>query len=197
LATILIPTKRIFLRVIRLYGNSHRDFHCAFLIARRLPVFGFRANSGTPELVTDTSSKDIDWIGPKKGNKWGPCISNGLEIFYRLFIDESGWPCPMCMEHKALVPTSLPPGLEYKAAGPPTSALPSGVRTTKARAAGEACEEFIAKLTERPPNRDAVFNAAVLAVKKIGPLSRKAFDHAWANQAPAEWKAAGRRKKQV
>ena len=72
---------------------------------------------------------------------------------------------------------------------------PSGIRTNKAEAAEAACGEWIATLSERPESKDTAFKAAVSACSHVGPLSRKAFDRAWAKSAPDEWKGAGRRKR--
>jgi hypothetical protein len=74
----------------------------------------------------------------------------------------------------------------------PRSLRPSGTRTNRAAANERACGEWLAGLTERPKSKDAAFQAAVI---QIGPLSRKAFDRAWASNVPPEWKHAGRRKR--
>jgi hypothetical protein len=70
--------------------------------------------------------------------------------------------------------------------------LTPGTRTNKAEAAEEACRRWIAGLKERPAKKDAAFEAAKDAVASIRPLSRKAFDRAWAAAAPGVWKKAGR-----
>jgi hypothetical protein len=76
----------------------------------------------------------------------------------------------------------------------PTPPTPSGIRTTRAKATEVACGDWIGKLTERPRNKDAAFEDAKDAVKHIGPLSRKAFERAWAVRTPSAWKEAGARK---
>ena len=71
---------------------------------------------------------------------------------------------------------------------------PSGIRTTRAVDAERRCAELIVGLSDsdRKP-KDAVFTAAK---KHCGEaLSRKAFDRAWANAAPAAWKRGGRHRK--
>jgi hypothetical protein len=70
----------------------------------------------------------------------------------------------------------------------------SGTRTNRALAAEEACRQWIAGLKERL-TKDTAFVRAQDAVKEIGPLSRKAFERAWAGSAPADWKRGGRHKK--
>jgi hypothetical protein len=89
-----------------------------------------------------------------------------------------------------------------QATGEPPRAIeatsaPSGVRTNKDEAAETACEEWIAGLKERPANKNEAFEGAKAAVKKIGSLSRKAFERAWAGKAKPGWKIAGRRKKSL
>jgi hypothetical protein len=78
------------------------------------------------------------------------------------------------------------------ATAPP--ATPPGIRTNRAERAEEACEDYLSGLNERPKNKEAAFEAAVAACAKFGPLSRNAFVRAWAKNARAEWKRAGRRK---
>jgi hypothetical protein len=70
----------------------------------------------------------------------------------------------------------------------------SGIRTTLEEKAEDACRKWIAQLTERPPNKKTAFEMARDAVKPIGQLSYKAFDRAWATEAPSAWKKGGRRK---
>jgi hypothetical protein len=77
----------------------------------------------------------------------------------------------------------------------PQAAPPSGIRTNKAETAETACREWLAGVTERPPSKDVAFEEARDVVKQIGPLSRKAFERAWAREARAEWKRGGRRRK--
>jgi hypothetical protein len=74
-------------------------------------------------------------------------------------------------------------------------AAPSGIRTNREAAAEAACRKWISELGERPANKDAAFELAKTAVESTGPLSRKAFERAWAIEAPAKWKQGGRRKK--
>jgi hypothetical protein len=74
------------------------------------------------------------------------------------------------------------------------AATPSGIRTSRAERAEEACEQWLGSLTERPKNKDSAFEDAKVAVAAVGLLSRKAFEHAWANTVCAEWRIAGRRK---
>jgi hypothetical protein len=78
--------------------------------------------------------------------------------------------------------------------GNEAQAAMSGTRTNRAAAAEQMCRQWIAELKERPI-KDAAFVQAQAAVKEIGRLSRKAFERAWANSAPANWKRGGRRKK--
>jgi hypothetical protein len=75
-----------------------------------------------------------------------------------------------------------------------TEAQTTGTRTNKAAAAERACEEYLRRLQLRPKNKDTAFAAAFIAVADHGPLSRKAFEHAWKNGAPTEWKVGGARK---
>jgi hypothetical protein len=75
-----------------------------------------------------------------------------------------------------------------------TEAQTAGTRTNKAAAAERACEEWVRRLQQRPKNKDTAFEAAAIAVAANGPLSRKAFENAWRNGAPTEWKEAGARK---
>jgi len=70
----------------------------------------------------------------------------------------------------------------------------AGTRTNKAAAAEKLCGQWLSRLTERPANKDAAFEAAKTAVAATGPLSRKGFDRAWAVGAPLAWKLPGRRK---
>jgi hypothetical protein len=72
---------------------------------------------------------------------------------------------------------------------------PKGLRTNKAEAAEKACRGWLIGLKERPATKDLAFSLAQAAVAGIGPLSRKAFERAWVETAPAVWKRAGRRKK--
>ena len=95
--------------------------------------------------------------------------------------------------------TSEPAGFAHSEAADFTDdsvglVIPSGVRTNKAAAAEEACEEWIAGLSEQPENKDAAFEDAEKNVAPIGPLSRKAFERAWDKRARPEWKRPGRRK---
>jgi hypothetical protein len=69
---------------------------------------------------------------------------------------------------------------------------PSGIRTTQAEKAEEACRTWVSGLSGRPANKDKAFESAQAA---ITGLSRKAFDRAWANAAPSDWRKAGRPKK--
>lgn len=71
----------------------------------------------------------------------------------------------------------------------------SGTRTTTDEKVEVACREWIAALTERPRDKETAFAKAKAAVVHIGALSHKAFDRAWANRAPGDWKEPGRRKK--
>jgi hypothetical protein len=82
-------------------------------------------------------------------------------------------------------------GVESQANGP--EATPSGTRTNRAAAAEKACVKWIARLKERP-TKDWAFERAQAAIKETGPLSRKAFERAWATAAPADWKRGGRRR---
>jgi hypothetical protein len=68
----------------------------------------------------------------------------------------------------------------------------SGIRTNRAAAAEVACGQWLSQLTARPTTKEAAFEAAKDAVASIGPLSRKAFDRAWAAAVPQAWKEAGR-----
>jgi hypothetical protein len=77
----------------------------------------------------------------------------------------------------------------------PVHTTPSGIRTNRAQQAERECEDWIGKLTSRPENKGIAFRQAVAAVSTFGDLSQKAFDRAWANTAPPEWKTAGRRKR--
>jgi hypothetical protein len=77
----------------------------------------------------------------------------------------------------------------------PTKPTPSGIRTIQASQAEAACEAWIGQLKDRPKNKDTAFADAKAAIDKGGWLSRKAFERAWANAAPIEWKRAGTRKK--
>jgi hypothetical protein len=70
---------------------------------------------------------------------------------------------------------------------------PTGIRTNRQQQAETACEEWIKAQSQRPANKDKAFEAAKRAVKAIGPLSRKAFDRAWARAAPNAWKEPGAR----
>lgn len=74
------------------------------------------------------------------------------------------------------------------------ASLVAGIRTTTDEKAETACGEWIAKLAERPRNKDTAFAEAKAALANIGALSRKAFDRAWANRAPDDWKKPGRPK---
>jgi hypothetical protein len=74
-------------------------------------------------------------------------------------------------------------------------AAPSGIRTNREAAAEAACRKWISELGERPARKDAAFELAKTAVESTGPLSRKAFERAWAIEAPAKWKQGGRRGK--
>jgi hypothetical protein len=74
------------------------------------------------------------------------------------------------------------------------TAISAGSRTNKAKSAEEECGQWIAKLTERPASKDHAFTQAKVAVEATGPLSRKAFERAWADNAPLHWKRAGRRR---
>jgi hypothetical protein len=69
-----------------------------------------------------------------------------------------------------------------------------GIRTTTDESAEAECGKWIAGLTARPRNKETAFETAKAAVANIGQLSRKAFDRAWAIQAPRDWKNPGRRK---
>ena len=71
----------------------------------------------------------------------------------------------------------------------------SGTRTTTDQKVEVACGEWIAALTKRPRNKETAFREAKAAVAHIGALSYKAFDRAWANRAPDDWKKPGRPKK--
>jgi len=73
-------------------------------------------------------------------------------------------------------------------------AISAGIRTNRAAAAEDACRGWIEELKARPIKNEA-FVQAQAAVKEIGLLSRKAFERAWANSAPADWKHGGRRRK--
>jgi hypothetical protein len=79
-------------------------------------------------------------------------------------------------------------------AEPEASATPSGIRTNRAAAAEEACQQWLSTVKERPANKEAAFEAAKDAVAKTGPLSRKAFERAWAAGARVAWKKPGRRR---
>lgn len=87
---------------------------------------------------------------------------------------------------------------ERLAAGPAdrTSApIGYGYRTNREASAEEACASWFSGLDRAPGNKDATFAAARAAVDYIGPLSRKAFDRAWARSAPSNWRRPGRRRK--
>jgi len=71
----------------------------------------------------------------------------------------------------------------------------SGTRTTTDEKVEVACGEWIAALAQRPRNKETAFAEAKAAVAHIGALSYKAFDRAWANRAPGDWKKPGRPKK--
>jgi hypothetical protein len=71
----------------------------------------------------------------------------------------------------------------------------SGTRTTTDERVETACGEWIAVLKERPRNKETAFAEVKAAVAHIGALSYKAFDRAWANRAPGDWKKPGRPKK--
>jgi len=75
--------------------------------------------------------------------------------------------------------------------------IPSGIRTNKARSAEDKCREWIGALKARPLNKEEAFAEAKVAVQNIGPLSRKAFERAWAATAPLEWLEPGRRKRRL
>lgn len=90
---------------------------------------------------------------------------------------------------------SLPSHDRERAGVDPVPWHPIGARTNNAEKAELACGEWLAGLAERPENKEAAFEAAKAAVAKTGPLSRKAFDRAWANNIPSEWKRPGQRKK--
>lgn len=72
---------------------------------------------------------------------------------------------------------------------------PSGIRTTSAAKAEDACRKWLAGLEERPKNKNTAFADAKAAIAGGGPLSRKAFDRAWALSLRPEWRTAGRRPK--
>jgi hypothetical protein len=71
---------------------------------------------------------------------------------------------------------------------------PTGFRTTKEAGAEAACVEWLGRLSAPPGNKETTFSAARTAVADFGCLARKAFDRAWAQAAPAEWKRPGRRR---
>jgi hypothetical protein len=73
---------------------------------------------------------------------------------------------------------------------------PSGIRTNREAYAEVECRHWLENLTERPAHKDAAFEAAREAVASVGTLTRKAFDHAWRDAAPDEWKKQGRPRKQ-
>src|SRR5579875_1352985 len=88
------------------------------------------------------------------------------------------------------LPPALSPRQEAQSTPPP-----SGIRTTRQMRAEAACAEYLRNLTPAPANKEAAFAAAKRAVADIGPLSRKAFERAWANAALAAWRFPGRRGK--
>jgi hypothetical protein len=79
-------------------------------------------------------------------------------------------------------------------AEPEAGVTPTGIRTNRAAAAEEACRQWLSRLKERPANKDAAFETAKTAAAETGPLSRRAFERAWAAAAPVAWKEAGRRR---
>lgn len=80
---------------------------------------------------------------------------------------------------------------------PPTP--PSGIRMKSAANAEEACVTWIRErvkdcllgLSTPPRDKPTAKEEAREVVLKIGKLSDKAFERAWAIAAPAEWKKAG------
>ena len=71
----------------------------------------------------------------------------------------------------------------------------SGTHTNRAADAEKAAGRMLTGLKERPKNKDEAFNQIRDAVQHTGPLSRKAFDRAWAGSVSVNWKRGGRRKK--
>jgi len=108
----------------------------------------------------------------------------------RQWLASNGYPWPTHFDPVAQISPTVRPA--------PVGIRPASrgiIRTNKAEAAEEACREWIAGLTERPANKDAAFAEAQDAVKQTGPLSRKAFERAWASVVGANWKRGGRRNK--
>jgi hypothetical protein len=100
---------------------------------------------------------------------------------------------PPLTDHPAREEMSVP---TTPAVGFRTSAqLPIGYRTQQDQRAEVACENWLVSTDLVPKDKDAAFLAAKAAVAAIGPLSRKAFDRAWAHAAPAAWRQPGRRPK--
>lgn len=70
---------------------------------------------------------------------------------------------------------------------------PLGIRTNRDEEAEKECERWISDQSSRPKNKQSAFEAARKACGE--QLSYKAFERAWANKAPVEWKKSGRRKR--
>jgi hypothetical protein len=106
--------------------------------------------------------------------------------------EKPAWPevgPPSNAEKPASAPKAEPPD---DMRGP--EAPPSGISTNRAKNAEEACLQWLKALTKRPPNKDVAYADAQIAVKDIGPLSRKAFERVWPSAVPIAWLKAGRRK---
>ena len=113
------------------------------------------------------------------GYRWGPHFDPSSETRSSVAIPISGSPGATVTDPQSTKPMTLP----------------SGIQIIRAVDAEGACRDWIANLNERPANKDEAFAEARAAVAGIGPLSRKAFDRAWAAAAPVQWQSAGRRRK--
>jgi hypothetical protein len=162
-----------------------------------------RPDSELPEIIrvfpgVEILSDEPHWFRVPEG-------ATGLSVEQQNFTaDENGYfqapvrlaPAILYLPGFSLIGPERPlakASAQGRASEPATT--PAGFRTNRAETAEKACERWISELKERPANKPEAFAKARAAVAQTGPLSRKAFDRAWASKAPLEWKEAGSRKR--
>lgn len=194
-------------------GVSRDAVKRRFLFGAKIGWFGRHGPRQTIEQLVDLDASSFTPRGRYSLRpsyirvEASPKLMRAPRSVWARWVEAEGWPVPLGLrpadaapERNRLLRQHESPEFPEPAQGSgsiPTTgpSTPSGIRTTSAATAEDACRKWLAGLKKRPKNKDTAFADAQAAVANVGSLSRKAFDRAWPASVPLEWLKAGRRSK--